>query len=397
MLTSEANEGFKTATSVLAGCDHQTNHKNGASVRLVYLLYRKTGVFMSKRLFFTVLLLNSTPLWAANLCPAAADVLFSCPIEKSRKSVSICEIDNSVKYIFGTPAKIDITLPDGNEKEAVGLYYNLTATGESKGITFNRGEYTYLVQNLFGGKPPSESDEVVVIKNGRVLARLTCSNTQMPDGSIESIFDSLKEKGFKVVEDLFFTTNDLDHKSVSDVATREFLIVNGTNQVINKIFVSPSESDQWGRDLLGDEVLRNGYQRGYTLGERAGCINDIRVEYVGSWIEEKYKMNLCQLDRIVFNGDNAKRVEAQPHQGSASRSSVYDGSEPLRCGQNVNCSSQSDVVSKMQARWAKFSSTTHFSSACLDAIARMRSMHPAVWGDGHPGFVQPQMDVCNAR
>jgi len=195
---------------------------------------------------------------------------------------------------------------------------------------------------------------------------------------------------------LYFTTDDPDNKSGSIVVTRNFQIVNGTNQVINKIFISSSQSGKWGIDLLGDEVLGNGYERGYTLGERADCTQDIRVEYAGGWVEEKYKMNLCQLERVVFNGDNAKRTEAQP-QGSATRSSAYDGSEPLRCGQNVNCSSQSEVVSKMGIRWAKFSSTTHFSAVCLEAIDRMRSMHSAVWGDGHPGFVQPQLDACNLR
>lgn len=187
-------------------------------------------------------------------------------------------------------------------------------------------------------------------------------------------------------------------------ARNEFVVVNETTQSINKIFISSSESDDWGKDLLGPNALPNGYQKDYTLGANGGCVYDIKVQYAQGWIEEKYKLNLCQLDRVVFNGDNAKRAQASSGSGSSgssgssrSGSASYDGSEPLRCGRNVNCSSQAEVVRKMRARWVNFSSNTHFSSACLDAIGRMRSMHPAAWGDGHPGWVQPQMDVCNMR
>jgi hypothetical protein len=75
----------------------------------------------------------------------------------------------------------------------------------------------------------------------------------------------------------------------------------------------------------------------------------------------------------------------------------YDGSAPLRCGQNVNCSTQSEVVKKMQARWFKVSRATHYGGACLEAINTIRTMHPAAYGNGNPGFVQPQMDVCNLK
>jgi hypothetical protein len=75
----------------------------------------------------------------------------------------------------------------------------------------------------------------------------------------------------------------------------------------------------------------------------------------------------------------------------------YDGMAPLRCGGNVNCSIQSEVVQKMQIRWSKVSRTTHYGSVCLDAIKTIRTMHPAAYGNGNPGFVQPQLDVCNLK
>ena len=160
------------------------------------------------------------------------------------------------------------------------------------------------------------------------------------------------------------------------------------------IFISSTQSTDWGDDLLGDTVLTEGYEQGYTIGQGGDCVYDIRVQYSGGMIEEKRKMNLCDLDRVVFNGENAEAAQAKPAE-STSSAARYDGSEALSCGRNVNCARQAEVVSKMSTRWSRFSSATHFSSACLDAISRMRSMHPAAWGEGNPGWVQPQMDVCN--
>jgi hypothetical protein len=154
---------------------------------------------MKKILIPTLLFLTTTPIYADNLCSVKTDVLFSCSIDKSKKSVSLCKSGDSVTYLFGSLDKIDVILPEANNKSMVGLNYQSTATGESKGVTFTRGEHTYLVQNVFGGKPPSESDEIVVSKNGKLLTTLTCSNIKKSDGNIQNVFDSLKKKGVKVV------------------------------------------------------------------------------------------------------------------------------------------------------------------------------------------------------
>jgi len=143
---------------------------------------------------------NPLDIIVGNLCPTKNDVLFSCSIDKSEKSVSICKAGDSVNYLFGTSEKIDVTLPEGNNKSLIGLNYQLSATGEKKGVTFTRGDYIYLVQNVFGGKPPSEWDEIVIFLKGKELTTLTCSNSQMSVGNIQNIFNSLKSKGVKVVE-----------------------------------------------------------------------------------------------------------------------------------------------------------------------------------------------------
>ena len=93
------------------------------------------------------------------------------------------------------------------------------------------------------------------------------------------------------------------------------------------------------------------------------------------------------------------QTNARPSTPSVSnnQSQGYDGSQPLKCGSNVNCDSQSEVVRKMQQRWYAFSKDTHYGKSCLTAIERVRGWNPAVYGSGNPNFVQPQIDTCNLK
>lgn len=188
-----------------------------------------------------------------------------------------------------------------------------------------------------------------------------------------------------------------------DINTR-FTLVNSSAEPIFEFFISPLKSTGWGKDVLGDDVLMPGYEQSFNAGSSRGCQFDLQVIYRNKRVEEKRNLNLCQLERIVFDGRSSTGPSAQtkpspaPAPTTAPRpAATYDGTTPLRCGNNVNCSIQAEVVQKMQRRWAAFSRSTHYSSACLEAVQRIRSMHPAAYGNGSPNFVQPQMDICNLR
>jgi hypothetical protein len=83
-----------------------------------------------------------------------------------------------------------------------------------------------------------------------------------------------------------------------------------------------------------------------------------------------------------------------PTSAYSQRSAGYDGRDPLRCGVNVDCSNKSDVVAKMKIRWSEHSSKTPYSNSCLQAIERVQSINPQIWGDG--GLAAGQMFVCNS-
>ena len=147
-----------------------------------------------------------------------------------------------------------------------------------------------------------------------------------------------------------------------------------------------------------------GFEQGFTAGNSRGCQFDLRVVYGNKRIEERRNLNLCQLERIVFDGRASTASTAQANPASAPRpaptpaprpTAAYNGSTPLKCDANVNCSSQAEVIQKMQTRWVTFSRSTHASSTCLEAIQLIRSMPLVAYGNGSPSWVQPQMSLCN--
>lgn len=191
----------------------------------------------------------------------------------------------------------------------------------------------------------------------------------------------------------------------TQVVDTNFVLVNRSKEPMFKLFLSPLKSTGWGKDIFGEEVLMPGYEQPFTAGTTRGCVYDIRVEYKSKKVEEKRNINLCQLDRVIFDGSSATQPTAPPaaqsNQNTAPAAprppASYDGSTPLRCGGNVNCRIQAEVVQKMQMRWGAFSRSTHYGSACLQAIQTIKTMHPVSYGDGSANFVQPQLDVCNLR
>lgn len=70
-------------------------------------------------------------------------------------------------------------------------------------------------------------------------------------------------------------------------------IRNGTPNVINNVYVSPTSLQSWGQDQLGStEVLRAGATRAFTLA--AGeCLYDIRIVYQGNVTEERRRIDAC--------------------------------------------------------------------------------------------------------
>lgn len=309
--------------------------------------------------------------------------------------------------VFQIMAMFVLMVPIGNAQDAVdvldGNWYS------------TQWKYGYVLKNGIGTATSTNSPN---FKVGQNIIQLTATSPTTfagrqvyTDGKFYNVQATLQADGrlyFEGEKNVKWVMERVgsSRPTPANVIDTRFTLVNRSAEPIFKVFISPLQSTGWGQDILGEEVLMQGYEQVFNPGSARGCSFDLRVEYQSRRIEEKRNLNLCQLDRVDFDGRSATAPSAQtnprpapsaPPPATPRPAASYDGTSPLRCGGNVNCRIQSEVVQKMQMRWGAFSRSTHYGSACLKAIQTIRTMHPAAYGNGDPGFVQPQMDVCNLR
>ncbi|HEY7067822.1 MAG TPA: hypothetical protein VII06_40580 [Chloroflexota bacterium] len=91
------------------------------------------------------------------------------------------------------------------------------------------------------------------------------------------------------------------HSAFAD--QRDFTLVNQTGRTITNAYVSSSANSNWGRDVLGRDVLLPGHSTGieFTGGLSAQCLYDIRVVTRGGAEGTLYEVNLCATSTVTFN------------------------------------------------------------------------------------------------
>ena len=77
-------------------------------------------------------------------------------------------------------------------------------------------------------------------------------------------------------------------------------IVNNTGYTICYLFVSSSESDDWGEDLLGEDVLEDGKTFTYKLSQPLNQFYDIVAEDEDGDTYYKWNVTITNNARIVF-------------------------------------------------------------------------------------------------
>lgn len=79
-----------------------------------------------------------------------------------------------------------------------------------------------------------------------------------------------------------------------------FTLTNNTSVDILEFYVSSTESDEWGDDILGADILVAGGSGTVTISEDAGCDYDIRAVFVdGDELEDS--VNICELSEYTFS------------------------------------------------------------------------------------------------
>ena len=88
-------------------------------------------------------------------------------------------------------------------------------------------------------------------------------------------------------------------------APQDFTLKNSTGHVIVTLNVSPSNSDRWGPDILGREVLADGEQAEVTFDRtESQCEFDIRVTYDDGTENDERGINLCETSEVEFTPSN---------------------------------------------------------------------------------------------
>lgn len=84
-------------------------------------------------------------------------------------------------------------------------------------------------------------------------------------------------------------------------AQQNFSLINRTGFQINEVYVSPSASDSWGRDILGDGVMPSGTRRNISFPQRTrACMFDLRIVYEDGDRSEAREINLCEVSNVTL-------------------------------------------------------------------------------------------------
>ncbi len=111
----------------------------------------------------------------ATLCQASEKVAFSCSVGK--KIVSVCSSDfhqkskQTIRYLFGVPKKIELTLPE-NQNDRVSFGSLSYSGGGGAYIIFETNDFSYAVYSRILRQ--GQDAGVAIRKKGKIIKTLQC-------------------------------------------------------------------------------------------------------------------------------------------------------------------------------------------------------------------------------
>ncbi|MBD8528018.1 hypothetical protein [Pseudomarimonas arenosa] len=145
---------------------------------------------MKSQIFAVFLMLVTTDPSASDSsthCGASEEVFFSCNLEGSAKTVSLCGESSEygspkwVQYRFGTLGDAELVFPakrDGSLEKFGGVHQTAKAIGLNiMEVWFRVGVYDYMIEHISGGECEEQcedSNDLVVFKRGKAVMKLEC-------------------------------------------------------------------------------------------------------------------------------------------------------------------------------------------------------------------------------
>lgn len=87
----------------------------------------------------------------------------------------------------------------------------------------------------------------------------------------------------------------------------DFTLVNKTGLTIDEVYLSPTSDDEWGEDVMGRDVLKNGERVDIKFSsEETECNWDLKIVDEDEDSVEWQKLNLCTANEITLMYEGKK-------------------------------------------------------------------------------------------
>lgn len=98
--------------------------------------------------------------------------------------------------------------------------------------------------------------------------------------------------------------------AVAQEAKQDFKLINATGYELKALYVSPSKSDDWGDDILGQDVLSDGQTVSVHFSPKVHtCKWDLKVTYSDDDSNAVWSgIDLCTVEKITIHYDRKNDV-----------------------------------------------------------------------------------------
>ena len=96
--------------------------------------------------------------------------------------------------------------------------------------------------------------------------------------------------------------------AVAQQARQDFTLVNRTGYDLSHVYVAPTKSDDWGEDIMGQDIVPDGATVNVTFSRAAStCRWDLKVDYADDDSSAYWtNIDLCSVSRITIRYDRWK-------------------------------------------------------------------------------------------
>jgi hypothetical protein len=91
--------------------------------------------------------------------------------------------------------------------------------------------------------------------------------------------------------------------TMASAAPQDFDLDNATGYDLKNLYISPTDTNEWGDDVLGEDVLKDGQtvKIHFPEGRGEGCEWDLKVTYNDDTSHEWHNVNLCEITTVTIH------------------------------------------------------------------------------------------------